>query len=384
VSVSGRAAWALVGAYSTLSAVRIALSVRNWRRVQAGSRSASAHGDAQSASGPITVMQPILSGDPALPRLLGENLANNPSARFLWLVDLDDAEGRRITGELAASSDRVEVLLCPPCPPLTNPKVFKLALGLPRCTELVAVLDDDTVLPPNALATACAALGETDLATGLPWYPSGAGPWARLVAGFVNGNALVTYFPLLGCGQPVTINGMFYLTSRTALTLAGGFEAILDRVCDDYELAQLYRRAGLRLAQTTITHPVITEVPDAAAYVRLMHRWMVFAGRLLRSSLSPRLALLVLAPATLPPIALAVALGSGAPGAALGIGVAVGAKVAATQAARARLTPEVPRRFGYEYVSDWLLPLQSAIAMLLPRRITWRGRRLRVVGGRLR
>ena len=41
-------------------------------------------------------------------------------------------------------------------------------------------------------------------------------------------------------------------------SLAGGFEAILDRVCDDYELAQLYRRAGLRLAQTTITHPAST------------------------------------------------------------------------------------------------------------------------------
>ena len=262
--------------------------------------------------------------------------------------------------------------------------MFKLALGLPRCTELLAVLDDDTVLPPGALDRASAALADADLATGLPWYRAPDGPWAGLVAGFVNGNALVSYFPLLGFGQPVTINGMFYLTSRWALAHAGGFEAILDRACDDYELAQLFRRAGLRLAQTTVTHPLTTDVPDARAYVRLMHRWMVFASRLLTSSPTPPLALLVLLPAVLPPVALAVAVGTGTAPAAVGIAAAVAAKVLAVQAVRGQLMPQVPRRFVAEYLADWLLPLQSAFALLLPRRIVWRGRRMRIVRGRLR
>ena len=82
-----------------------------------------------------------------------------------------------------------------PCPPLTNPKVFKLALGEPHCTDLVAVLDDDTVLPPGALDRARAALSEADLATGLPWYDSGVGPWNALVAGFVLG---ANVFAVLG------------------------------------------------------------------------------------------------------------------------------------------------------------------------------------------
>jgi ceramide glucosyltransferase len=187
-------AWALVGGYAALSATRIALAVRNWR----GAAGHEATEPPEQNPGVITVLQPILSGDPALPRVLAENLANQPSARFIWLVDADDPEGLRITAELADGNPRVEVLHCPPCPPLTNPKVFKLALGEPHCTELVAVLDDDTVLPPGALDRARAALSDADLATGLPWYDSGAGPWNALVAGFVNGNALVTYFPLLG------------------------------------------------------------------------------------------------------------------------------------------------------------------------------------------
>lgn len=191
-------AWALVGGYAALSATRIALAVRNWR----GAAGHEAAEPPEQTPGGITVLQPILSGDPALPRVLAENLANQPSARFIWLVDADDPEGLRITTELADGNPRVEVLHCPPCPPLTNPKVFKLALGEPHCTELVAVLDDDTVLPPGALDRARAALSEADLATGLPWYDSGAGPWNALVAGFVNGNALVTYFPLLGNHGP--------------------------------------------------------------------------------------------------------------------------------------------------------------------------------------
>ena len=371
------AAWWLIGGYAVLSGLRIGLSARNWRRASTAPRG-------QPTQGGITVMQPILSGDPALPRLLAENLATQPEARFLWLVDTDDAVGRRICEPLvAADPDRIEVLLCPPCPPLTNPKVYKLALGLPHCTELLAVLDDDTVLPEGALARARDALANADLATGLPWYRLGHGPWTALVAGFVNGNALVSYFALLGFGRPVTINGMFYLTTRTSLARAGGFEAILNLVCDDYELAQAYRAAGLRLAQTTITHPVSTEVPDAAGYARLMHRWMVFTTRLFSSSLTVPMAMLVVLPATLPPIALSAAVAAASLPAMVGIAAAVAAKVAATQAVRARLTPQVPRRFLAEYLADWLLPAQSALALLLPRRIVWRGRRLRVVAGRL-
>ena len=371
------AAWWLVGGYAALTTVRIGLSARNWRQADAPS-------SGPGPSGIITVLQPILAGDPALPRLLTENLDAHPAARFVWLVDADDAEAHRLCGPLAAAhADRVQVVDCPPCPPRTNPKVFKLALGLAHGTELVAVLDDDTVLPPGALERARAALAEADLATGLPWYRPDNGPWSSLVAGFVNGNALISYFPLLGFTPPATINGMFYLTSRAALERAGGFESILDRVCDDLELARAFRAAGLRPAQTTITHPLTTDVPDAAAYRRLMHRWMVFAARLLRTSVTPPMAALVVLPVALPPIALGLAVAAHSVGAVAGIAAAVAAKVLATQALRARCTPQVPRRFAAEYAADWLLPLQSALGLALPGHIVWRGRRLRVVDGRL-
>lgn len=375
----GSRAWWLIGGYLGLSAVRIALSVRNWHRADNYATPPS------GPPGPVTVLQPILSGDPHLEGVLAGNLDAHRDARFCWLVDADDTEGRRICHRLAAGrGDRVEVVLCPPCPPRTNPKVFKLSIGLSHCGEVVAVLDDDTCLPAGALERARAALAGADLVTGLPWYRPGSGGWSALIAGFVNGNALISYFPLLGFGDPATINGMFYLTTRTALARTGGFEAILDRVCDDLELARAYRSTGLRLAQTTIAHPLATHTPDGAAYVRLMHRWMVFTGRLLQTSLTLPMATLVVLPTALPPIALGVALAGGGAAPVVGVALAVAAKVLATQAVRARLTPQVPRDFVAEYLADWLLPVQSALALALPKRIVWRGRRLRVVRGRLR
>ncbi|VDZ73845.1 Uncharacterised protein [Atlantibacter hermannii] len=57
----------------------------------------------------VTVMQPILSGDPALETVLDATVQNLPEATFLWLIDVDDAEAARVTqrftGALCASAD---------------------------------------------------------------------------------------------------------------------------------------------------------------------------------------------------------------------------------------------------------------------------------------
>ena len=59
-----RTGWWLVAAYTVLSGVRIGLSVRNWRRVeQVSTRSTAEAGSTEQ----VTVLQPILAGDPELP-----------------------------------------------------------------------------------------------------------------------------------------------------------------------------------------------------------------------------------------------------------------------------------------------------------------------------
>jgi ceramide glucosyltransferase len=367
--------------YLLLSALRVALATAYLRRP------GPVAAPAEVAAEPITVLQAVRSGDPLLASQLRENLVNHPGVRFLWLVDADDPEGRRITADLSAAGTGAEVMLMPPLPAGANPKVFKLARALPSCGELVAVLDDDTVLPPGALERARRELSRGDLVTGIPVYRPGRGLYGRLVAAFVNGSALVTYLPVLWFISPVTINGMFYLTRRGVLESLGGFAAIQDRLCDDYELAKLYRGAGRRIVQSTIMHPLSTTVPDLATYLRLMRRWMIFAGQLFREELPVAVAGLVVLPGLLP---LALVLGAALCGQPLLLAVvllSLLAKATAMAVLRRRAaapgegTAEGPRIVLLEVLADLLLPVNTASALVRPGVVQWRDRVIRVDGG---
>lgn len=352
--------------------------VRVWLAGAVLRRSAPRH--PADVRGTPTVLQAIRSGDPLMPGLLRENLANNPGVHFVWLVDEDDPAGQRAAESVAAElatdgrTGRVEIVVTPPLPPRRNPKVFKLVLGLPRCGDLVAVLDDDTVLPAGALRRAVAALADGDLVTGVPVYREQGTIWSRLVAAFVNGNALCTYLSVLRFTRPVTINGMFYVTRRDTLESLGGFAAIEDRLCDDYELAKLYRAGGATIVQSTVTHPLATTVPGAGAYLRIMRRWMVFAQQVLVTDLRFPVACLVVPPVVLPAAIVVSAAVTASPVWCVAALLVLLGKAVATGALRGRAGPSSVRGVLLEVVADVLLPVHVVAALIRPHRITWRDR----------
>ena len=45
----------------------------------------------ESAQAEVTIVQPLLSGDPRLQQVLATNLQTLPEQAFLWLIDRDDA-----------------------------------------------------------------------------------------------------------------------------------------------------------------------------------------------------------------------------------------------------------------------------------------------------
>jgi len=369
--------------YGLLTALRIGLALRFLARESEDVAGAPGEGE-------VTVMQAILSGDGNLGRDLEENLCHHPEAHFLWLVDEDDSVARELTARLQAKHParpgRVEILLAPPPPQGRNPKVFKLARGLPRGRgELIAVLDDDTVLPAGALNRARLALDRGDLVTGLPYYRSEGSFYSRLVAAFVNSNALVTYLPILFFRRPVTINGMFYLTRRATLERLGGFAAIEERLCDDYELAQLYRRAGLRIVQIRVVHPISTTVRGGVDYLRILRRWMVFANRLFRDTIDLPMIVLVLLPALMP-LLLAVLSGfAGGPALAATFSGLL-AKSVAMAAVRHHVIGSRENVSGIllEVLADLLQPFHAATALFRPRAIRWRSRSIVVEDGTVR
>ncbi|NTW41314.1 MAG: glycosyltransferase, partial [Cellulomonadaceae bacterium] len=361
------AALGLVLAYLALTVVRLSLAVSHLR---AGERD-------EAPVAEVTVLQAIRSGDPLMPAMLAENAASLARAHLVWLVDVDDPAGvEAARGAAAAATGRVDVVLTPPPGAGVNPKVAKLVIGLGLCGPLVAVLDDDTVLPPGALGRAVAALGGGDLVTGVPVYREHGGWWSRLVAAFVNGSSVATYPTLARLGDPVTINGMFSVTRRTVLEGLGGFAAIQDRVCDDYELALLFRRAGLRIVQSPVVVAVGTTVAGPRAYLRIMRRWMIFATQVVRADLGLAMALLVLLPSVLPLVALVLAVASHRP-AAVGVVVLACLVKAGLTALVRRSHPPAPWSLAGlvpEVVADLLTPLHVLGSAVGSRTVAWRDR----------
>lgn len=364
--------WTLLATYALLMGLRIVLARRWWSPPPA------------TGTGTVVVLQPIRSGDASLAQQLATNVANHPQARFRWLIDTDDPDAEQVCTALAASpaaAGRVEVRRFEPPPPLMNPKTHKLARAIEADDHLIAVLDDDTVLLPGSLARAEAALASADLVTGVPYYLDLGGLWSRLTAAFVNGSSLITYPAMAALGPPVTINGMFYLTSTAALSRAGGFAGIETKVCDDYEIAAAYRRAGLKLAQTAIAHPLHTEVRSVGDYWTLQRRWLVFAQHQLSRETNPLLTIGIGLPSLLPLAILVLAAVSGSVWLAASLLITLLAKAFAMAWLRQQLL-DIGTRVGavaLEVIADLSTPVVAVAALVPPGRIIWRGRRMRLL-----
>ncbi len=355
----------------------------------------------------VTLVQPILSGDPCLGNTLRANatLAHALNVRWQWLVDADDLPGRKLTDDLLTelaltapdARRRVERVLTPSAPPRVNPKTYKLRVAWERRAAdgpagFFGVLDDDTRLLPGQLETAVAALrreGRTGLVFGLPYYRSFGTPWAALVSTFVNRNSLWSYLPILSFMPPPTINGMFWLARPEAIEALDGFRAVEGFVCDDYAVARGVRAAGYALRQLPVVHPLETGVADARAYDRLLTRWFIFPQvSLLRHEPTRRLAgfyVLVFLPTFQLFAALALAALTGGWRAFAAVGAAQGwREILQTHLERAHLPGAAGggREFWRRRVLGWLvdlcLPLQVVRALLSPRVIEWRGHRLRL------
>ena len=238
----------------------------------------------------LTIVQPILSGDPSLESRLDTNLTALPEQSFLWLIDEDDTEAKRISHTLAARhpSTSLRVELCPPCPEATSPKLWKLQRAATLTdTPIFCVLDDDTTMSAaSAAALVAAATGHT-ITTGLPCYLASPDTPSRLLSQFVNNSSIFTYLATSQLLSAFTVNGMGYILRREDLPRLKNFEPIVHELTDDLALATLVLRSGGNIRQSTAPLFVKTSVKDFTHYMQLMHRWYVFTLLLMRRQSVP-------------------------------------------------------------------------------------------------
>ena len=357
---------ALGGVYAATHGLRLFLA---WRSPVAGGRAVS-----------VTVLQPILSGDPALAATLAHGPDHSPAARFVWLVDEDDAEGLAVSAALAASRPNVAVVVGRPPQDGENPKTLKLIRGGAMVdSDAVAVLDDDTMLPPGGLEElAAVAKAVGGLATALPtWGRQPQNAAEALVAGFVDGQGASAYLAMARLGRNRTINGMAYAADAETLSKIGGFAAMGHSVTDDWAIAQLFASHGRPIVQTVVPARVAVTLSGPIEALRLLRRWTVFAHRYVGANLDAAMVGLVLIPAILPLAGLGLAGFAGPLALVLWLGLLV---------IRAGCHRRLVRSTGGAgtapvwaiVAAELALPLLSLAAALRPRRIRWRSRRMRL------
>ena len=358
------------------------LSFKSWL-VASHARRMAATGTNPLPLGCMTIVQPILSGDPLLESRLSENLSALVGQSFLWLIDEDDSEAKRIAGDLRTLHPLADlnVEFCPPCPDATNPKLWKLhrAAGLVR-TLFFFVLDDDTFLSASSAATLVSAATNHTVATGLPCYSDSGDLPSRLLAQFVNNNSVFTYLGTTRLVRPFTLNGMGYALRTGELSLIQNFEPIVHELTDDLALATLVLRQGGSICQSAAPLRVRTTVLTLVHYFQLMHRWYVFTLLLLqRQDFPTRLLIFVLH--GLPPFLLVALFLATACSATLGSGLVL----LGVLALRFLVLEWIQRRhFGchlqrtiLSIVSELLQPIHLVHAWT-SRTIRWRTRHYRV------
>jgi ceramide glucosyltransferase len=233
----------------------------------------------------LSVLTPILSGDPNLENTLRSHLNVIPlDCPIYWIIYENDSEAQRITTSLAHGQNRpITILQSPEIPFDANPKAYKLQLAVPQLeTQYVCVLDDDTIPSLETLEAAIGALESADVYTGLPCYQRGANFWSDMICHFVANNAIATYLATQCFGPPVSLNGMFYVMKTETLLSYGGFAPIFPFLCDDYALARVVKEHHGVIHQSVLTHFIQTHAATNRDYFRLFHRWFAMAMVLFR------------------------------------------------------------------------------------------------------
>lgn len=342
----------------------------------------------------VSILQPILSGDPTMPACLEANLKMTTAyeVEYVWLIDINDFEAHRICQALAAKYPhrRISIHAMPPPGERSNPKMVKLIEGLRLAQgDVICVLDDDTALPDNGLESCVPYLDQADvgLAFGLPYYTNFSNIWSSLVSYFVDSHSLLTYVPYTMLTEPFTINGMFYCMKRDTLESVGGFGGLESTLADDFAVAQRFKQYGLKLAQTPLLHGISTQVTGPRHYISLIQRWFIFPRESLMRHLDKRDQAILygtgLLPALYPLLLLAWALRRPSR-AKLAYSIAYLAYSFAIFAYinRAYLRDVAPLRKAWLVpLIQLFFPLQLLAALLSPRRIVWRGHVMQVEKG---
>ena len=337
----------------------------------------------------FTVVQPILSGDPRLESDLRANLQQTKTVEFYWLIDQSDTEAQRVANKICQDelfSQRIRIFLIEDVPQGINPKSYKIEQVVEDLTRpYLIVLDDDSVIDFSKMGESTAYLGQEVILTGIPYNQERSNFWSKLVAAFVNGNSLITYFTMAQVEANHSINGMFYILPVNLVKDQDLFTAIKDYLCDDLAVADFLSSKGVSIVQTRVTCNVRTTIKSATQYLLQMKRWLLFSSIYLKKHLDFKVFTLIGLTSFLPLPIILLTIFLGWPYLLVAL-VLLLIKAIWMLLYRQSILMNLLHldEVLYEVLNDFLLPWLFLYVLLTPPVINWRGRKIRVTDGKIR
>ena len=337
----------------------------------------------------FTVVQPILSGDPRLESDLRANLQQTKTVEFYWLIDQSDTEAQRVANKICQDelfSQRIRIFLIEDVPQGINPKSYKIEQVVEDLTRpYLIVLDDDSVIDFSKMGESTAYLGQEVILTGIPYNQERSNFWSKLVAAFVNGNSLITYFTMAQVEANHSINGMFYILPVYLVKDQDLFTAIKDYLCDDLAVADFLSSKGVSIVQTRVTCNVRTTIKSATQYLLQMKRWLLFSSIYLKKHLDFKVFTLIGLTSFLPLPIILLTLFLGWPYLLVALVLLLIKAIWMLLYRQSILMNQLHLdEVLYEVLNDFLLPWLFLYVLLTPPVINWRGRKIRVTDGKIR
>ena len=337
----------------------------------------------------FTVAQPILSGDPRLESDLRANLQQTKTVEFYWLIDQSDTEAQRVANKICQDelfSQRIRIFLIEDVPQGINPKSYKIEQVVEDLTRpYLIVLDDDSVIDFSKMGELTAYLGQEVILTGIPYNQERSNFWSKLVAAFVNGNSLITYFTMAQVEANHSINGMFYILPVNLVKDQDLFTAIKDYLCDDLAVADFLSSKGVSIVQTRVTCNVRTTIKSATQYLLQMKRWLLFSSIYLKKHLDFKVFTLIGLTSFLPLPIILLTLFLGWPYLLVALVLLLIKAIWMLLYRQSILMNQLHLdEVLYEVLNDFLLPWLFLYVLLTPPVINWRGRKIRVTDGKIR
>ena len=335
---------------------------------------------AAAALEPVSVLKPLCGAEPRLYENL-RSFCEQGHPRYQLVFGVRDqhdpaiAVVRRLQAEFPALD--IEMVIDPRAHG-DNLKIANLLNMLPHAKyDRLVLADSDIAVPPDYLAQVVAPLADPTVGTVTCPYRGRAlgGLWSRLGALFIDD----WFTPSVQVSQLLGSSGFGFGSTialrRTTLETIGGFEALRDTLADDFWLAELVRRAGLRTLLSEVT--VVTDVTErsfGALWAREL-RWMRTSR-----SIEPLGFSFVFVTFTLPLLLLGVALGHNLVCLALaGVGATARLVLHCLQR-RVRREPSSGRELLLLALPREILLMAQWVAALTGWQVRWRSQTLHAAG----